>query len=114
MGKHIIILFEIFLTRSKKGHGSVSFLPFSLSSDAFLLDPIIASSCESLSHHLLTLLNFVKIGFVKVVTWIYLVKGVFFFNCVSGVRGRDTFEERVSRGRGGAVWSQDGEIFRIM
>ena len=72
LGKHTIILFEIFLTRSKKGHGSVSFLPFSLSSDAFLLDPIIASSCESLSHHLLTLLNFVKIGFLKVVTWIYL------------------------------------------
>ena len=99
----------------KKGHGSVCFLPFSLSSDAFLLDlsPIIASSCQSL-----TSLNF---GFVKVVTWIYLswrsvwfFLGVFFFNCGSGVRGRDTFEERVSRGRAGAVWSEDGESFRIM
>ena len=40
--------------------------------------------------------------------------GGFFFKCGSGVRGRDTFEERVSRGRAGAVLSEDGEIFRIM
>ena len=40
--------------------------------------------------------------------------GRFFFNCCSGVRGRDTFEERVSRGRAGAVLLEDGEIFRIM
>ena len=30
------------------------------------------------------------------------------------MRGRDTFEERVSRGRAGAVLLEDGEIFRIM
>ena len=69
---HLSIRAEFWGNISEKGHGSVSFLPFSLSSDAFLLDPIIASSCESLSHHSLTLLNFVKIGFLKVVTWIYL------------------------------------------